>query len=141
MSGPTPLSISGAVGDIFGGIGDFMSASGYKKAAAIDTENKALTQEGVNITEFQQGRKNFQTIGAQQAEVAGAGLSAGGTNLNLLRSSMQQGSMAKQQIQVQGDITEANFQEEADAHSAAASSATTAGIGSLLSAPFKFFGL
>lgn len=124
--------IGGAVSDIFGGVGQFQAAKGYKAASAAAAENAQLAEQNARIQGVMAQRQITKTIGGQQADVAGAGLANSGSALDLLRDSAQQGSLTKQLIANQGDINVLGYQAESANYSAMASAAQTAGAGGIL---------
>lgn len=132
--------LGGAVSSIFGGMGDLAEASSYKKAAQLATQNAAIAQESTRIQEAQANRNIFQTIGKQQAQVAGAGLAASGSAIDLLRSSQQQGELTRQLIGTQGLIQQQGFLQEANSYSGMASAAKAAGAGGILGGIMKGVG-
>lgn len=114
--------LGGAVSSIFGGIGAEASAGGYEaaadaygKAARIATQNANLTLYSTQIQEAQQERKFEKVTGAETAATAGANLS-GGTAGDLMRSSIQQGALARSVIQAQGAVNRNAFLEQATAY-------------------------
>lgn len=138
--------IGGAVSSIFGGIGDLDEASAYGKAGAIERQNAQIAAATGRIQTIQADRQIYQTIGGQQADVAGAGLASSGSALDLLRSSMQQGALTKQLIANQTGLSVNSYTAEADSYEGrqAAAQAGAAGgfLGGLLklgSAALPFF--
>lgn len=129
--------LGGAVSSIFGAVGSFQSAKGYKQAAAFASENAQIAQQSANIQNLMASRKVYQTIGGQQADVAGAGLASSGSATDLLRSSAEQGSLAKQLITNQGAINVMGYEAEAASYSSMASAAKTSGIGGLIGGALK----
>lgn len=135
-----------AVSDIFAGFGDLTQAKGdileqqaYEKAAALARQNVEFTKESTAIKEAQQGRELSLSLGRTTSEVAGAGFAASGSALDILRSSAQQGAIAKAVTGEQGLITEAGYQEQAESYDLmaqaagnAAKNAQTASIGSFI---------
>jgi len=108
--------------------GDLAEASNYDLASGLATENAAYTNISTRIQQSQALRQETQTIGSQRAGVAGAGFSSGGTALNLMRDSANQGALAQGVIGMQGAITEAGYKEQASSFDtmAAAGRATAA---------------
>lgn len=141
MPGSIFGDLGGAVSDIFGAVGQFKSASGYQKAAQYATQNAQISEESTAIQEAMAQRKIYQTIGGQQADVAGAGLAASGSALDLLRSSAEQGSLTKQLVANQGAINVAGYQAEAASYESMASAAKTAGSGGILGGILKGVGV
>lgn len=132
--------LGGAVSSIFGGMGDLAEAKSYKKAADIATQNAAIANESTRIQEAQAGRNIFQTIGKQQAQVAGAGLAGSGSAIDLLRSSQQQGELTRQLIGTQGLIQQQGFLQEANAYTGMADAAKAAGAGGIFGGIMKGVG-
>lgn len=124
--------IGGAVKDLFGGIGEFESASGYKAAAGYATQNADIAKQSEQIQETQAQRKIYQTIGGQKADIGGAGLAESGSALDVMRSSAEQGSLTKQLIAAQGQINVNGYEEEASNYNAMATAAKTSGTGSII---------
>lgn len=124
--------LGGAVKDLFGGIGEFESAKGYEAAANFATQNAEISAQSTQIQETQAQRKIYQTLGGQKADVAGAGLAASGSSLDVMRSSAEQGSLTKQLIANQGAINVAGYEEEASNYNAMASAAKSSGTGSII---------
>lgn len=118
------MSIAGAFGDfggavssIFSGMGDEASAKAYGEAAAIEGDAASLAGGAAEMAKQQAAVKAAQTqlqvnqtIGAQQADIGGAGLKSGGSNINLLMSSTQQGALAVGTATQQGAVNALGFQ-------------------------------
>ena len=131
MSMPNFADIGSAASSIFGAMGDQAEAAEYKQAANLAEQNVAFEQESTNIQTTQANRQIYQTLGAQTTAIAGAGLANSGSAQDLYRSSVQQGNLQKQVIQIQGGIQENAYREAADAYRAqegAANSAAMAGF-------------
>ena len=123
----------GAVADLFASQGSELRAQGLgieagnlDAAAAFAGQNIGFTQQSTAIKEMAAERNIFQTMGAQEAGTAGAGFSASGSALDLLRSSAQQGALTKAVLGQQGLITEAGFAEQQRAYQAQANAARLA---------------
>jgi len=130
----------GAVQDIFAAMGDKAEAGLYRQAAQFAEQNVQFTKESTALKEFQQQRQAYKVIGEQKADVAGAGFSAGGTALDLLRESTQQAALAKETISLQGQIQEAGYEQQAKSYQMMASAADTAETGAFVSAGLKAAG-
>lgn len=134
-----PLSAGGfadlgsAVSDIFGAVGSAASAKGYSQAAGYAQQNAELAQQSTRIQELQASRKIYQTIGGQQADIAGAGLAKSGGALDIMRDSANQGSLTKQLIANQGAITVSGYQAESANYQAMATAAKAKSSGGFLS--------
>lgn len=129
--------IGGAVGDLFGAIGDEQAAAAYGKEAQIAGQNEALATTSAAIQEAQQARAVTQAIGSEQATTANAGFTMGGNASDLLRQSIQQGALAKSLITQQGTITALGFEEQRQAALGKEAASRTAGTGGFLSGIFK----
>ena len=130
--------LGGAVTDIFGALGQETAASAYTKAAAISTSNAAITASSGAITQEQENRLIMQTIGAEKASTAASGFETNsGGALDLMRSSVQQGALAKQLIANQSLITQQGFQQQAASETAQASQSKSAGTGGFLGGAIK----
>ena len=106
--------------------GDQAEAENYSRAATLASQNEQFTKESTSIKDVQAQRQIFQSIGGTQADVASAGLAESGGALDVLRSSAQQGALARAQVGAQGLITEAGYQEQAQSYQAMAAAADTA---------------
>lgn len=117
----------GAASDIFSGFtadmsaqikagGDLAEAQSYEMAAGLALQNEAFTKTATAVKTAQNDREVYQTISSQQAGVAGGGLAASGSALDLLRDSASQGALSHEIIGQQGLITEAGYQEQHDSY-------------------------
>lgn len=129
--------LGGAVSSLFGAVGSFASAKGYDAAAGYASQNAEIAAQSTQIQETQAQRKVYQTIGGQKADVAGAGLNASGSALDVIRSSAEQGSLTKQLIANQGAINVSGYEAEAANYSAMASASKAAGTGGILGGLLK----
>lgn len=96
--------------------GDIAEATSYGMAANLALLNKQYATTETAVKETQNQREIYQTISQQQAGVAGGGLAASGSALDLLRSSASQGALSQAIIGQQGLITEAGYQEQHDSY-------------------------
>lgn len=124
--------LGGAVGTIFGGVGQLAAAGGYEKASEIAAINAQISRQSSAIQQTQAQREIYKTLGGQQADIAGAGLAAAGSALDIVRSSAQQGALAKQLIAAQGMITTLGYEQESASYSAMAKAAKASGGGGIL---------
>lgn len=122
----------GAVKDIFGGIGSLQEAKGYEKAAKIEESNAQLAGASEQLQLFQTQRQFERAQGATQAGLAGAGLAASGSALDVLRMGAEQGALQKQIVSTQGQIQIQNFEQQAEADKALASAAKAGAAGGFL---------
>lgn len=113
---------AGAVSDIFAAKsqrlkakGDRLEAENYYMGADLADKNLAYTKESTAIKEAQAGREIYKTIGAQQAQVGGAGLASSGNAVDLLRESAQQGALHQAVLSQQGLIAEEGYKEQGSA--------------------------
>lgn len=134
-------NLGGAVGDLFGGIAGFSEANAYNQAASIEEQNIGLEQTSTALQEVQAQRAAYQTISSQKAEVGGAGFAAGGSALDLLRSSNQQASLTKGALALQGQIQENAYAQQAEAYKGQATAAQVKGAGGILGGILGIFGL
>lgn len=125
--------IGGAVGDLFAAsadrskaAGDRVEAGNYDLASTLATQNEKFTESSTAIKQAQLDRSIYQTIGGQQADVAGAGFANSGSSLDLMRDSAQQGALTKAVGAQQGLITEAGYTEQATSYTNMASAARMA---------------
>jgi hypothetical protein len=116
-------SFAGAASDLFASKGYSAKAKGdvfeqqnYQLAAKLAKQNEAYTVESTAIKQAQLDRQIYQTIGGQQADVAGAGFAASGSALDLMRDSAAQGALTKEVLAKQGVITEAGYAEQAQSY-------------------------
>lgn len=134
LSDKTFADFGGAASDLFAGFGDqakaqgdFAEATEYTEAAALAGQNEAFTKTSTAIKEAQQARELTQTVGGQQADVAGSGFSESGSSLDLLRDSASQGALTHAVLGQQGLITEAGYEEQQQSYNQMATAATNAG--------------
>lgn len=126
--------IGGAVSDLFASSGDkakaqgdFIEAKDYSLASDLATQNEKFAETSTAIKQAQLDRSIYQTIGGQQADVAGAGFAQSGSAIDLLRSSAQQGALTKAVAGQQGLIQEAGYKEQAESYANMSQAATIAG--------------
>lgn len=119
-----------AVSDLFGGFAAIKAAKGLKAGAALYDEasqfsalNAVLAGQQTKVSQVQADRQIYQTVGGQEADVAGAGFTAGGSALDILRSSAQQGALTRQVIGQQGLIKKEGFEQEAKSYALQAANA------------------
>jgi hypothetical protein len=116
----------GAESDRIKAQGDLAEATSYDMAAQLALLNEQYTKTETAVKETQNEREIYQTISSQQAGVAGGGLAASGSALDLLRSSASQGALSQAIIGQQGLITEAGYQEQHDSYTNMAAAARAA---------------
>lgn len=123
--------IGTGISDIGSGISSLFSAGGaadeasaYTTAASIAEENVMLTNRSTAIQEQQEQRQITQAIGTEQTDVAGAGMTSGGSASDLMRSSLQQGALSKQLIANQGEITAQGYAYQSSAYTGQAKAAS-----------------
>lgn len=112
-----------AVQDLFASEGATAEANSYNSAAQLADQNAQLTKTSTKIQQTQLAQKIYQTEGTQIADIAGAGFTESGSALDLLRSSAQQGSLAKSLVNIQGAINENSYAQQAGAYRGAAKAA------------------
>lgn len=123
-----------AVGSLFNAEGNAAEANSYTSAAQLEEQNAQLTAASTRIQETQQARTMAQSLGTTQADVASAGFTESGSALDILKSSAQQGSLAKSLINIQGAINENSYAAEAGADTAKAKAANEANTAGTISA-------
>lgn len=103
--------IGQAVGGVFAGMGYAAMKRGYGasadlfgRAAGLAEDNADLTREATGIKLLQGERQIYRVISGQQSDVAGAGFTASGSALDLLRDSTSQGELTMSLIERQGEI-------------------------------------
>ena len=99
----------------YGGVGEAYTtvAGTYETAAAQATNNATLEAAAGNIQEYQEALASQQTIGTQEADVAGSGFGQGGTALSLFRQSNRQAALTQALTGLQTNINVAGYQEQA----------------------------
>lgn len=123
------MSISGAVGDLFSAAGSFQEANAYGKAKDVALDNEAITLRSGQIQQQQENQAIITATGGEQAAVAGAGFTAGGSAGDLMRMSLQKGALNKQLLANQNEITAQGFEQQADAYKGQQQAAQTQGEG------------
>lgn len=129
--------VGGATSDLFAAYGAFQSAKSYGEAASQDLQNEQLQKQITNLQEVQASRKIGLQMGTEQADVAGAGFSSGGSAQDLLRSSAEQGALEKQAINMQGIMKENEFAQQALAAKSEQKAAKTSGYGEAIGAAIQ----
>ena len=136
VSNSTFGDFGAATSDIFAGLaasdkikGDELEQQSYSEAASLASQNAQFTAMSTGIQESQAQRELYLNTGKTQSDVAGAGFAASGSGLDILRSSVQQGSLQKAVIGQQGMITEAGYQEQAASYTNMAEAANAAAKG------------
>jgi hypothetical protein len=106
--------------------GDVVEGENYTEASELAEQNEKFTEISTAAQETMAQRNIYKGIGAQTADVAGAGFAESGSALDLLRESASQGGLQKALISTQGLVTEAGYQEQATSYANLASYAGTA---------------
>ena len=102
-----------ARGDLAAEAGYRAESQAYSEAAGFSRGNVQLAAESTLIQQYQQQRALAQSLGKTTAELGAAGLSSGGSGLDILRSSMAQGALARGLIGVQGSVEENAYAAQA----------------------------
>jgi hypothetical protein len=125
--------LGGAVSDLFAAsadrskaAGDRIEAQNYDLASSLANQNEQFTETSTAIKLQQLDRNIYQTIGGEQADVAGAGFANSGSSLDMLRDSAAQGALTKAVAGQQGLITEAGYKEQAQSYTNLAGAARLA---------------
>lgn len=130
FGGSTFTDTAGAVSDLFAASADQSKAQGlrlkaqgdalegqnYDLASTLALQNEQFATTSTAIKQAQNDRNIYQTIGGQQADVAGAGFAASGSALDIMRDSASQGALTKAVAGQQGLIQEAGYQEQATSY-------------------------
>jgi hypothetical protein len=109
--------------------GDIAEAGEYDLAAQLARQNKQYTEQSTAIQQLQLERNISSTIGGVRAGLAASGLKASGSGLYLLADSARQGALAHQVLSMQGQITEAGYEEQAQSYDVMAGAARMAASG------------
>lgn len=116
-------SLGGAVNDLFSAEGHQAKAKGlrieaddYDLASDYATQNEKFTETSTAIKQAQLDRENYRTMGGQQADIAGAGFTASGSALDIMRDSAAQGALTKAVGEQQGLITEEGYKVQAETY-------------------------
>lgn len=133
--------IGSAVSEIFGGIGDFAAASGYREAAKYAGQNAAISKVSGQIQQTQAQRQIYQTIGGGIADAGANGLAQSGSAMDVLRSSVSQGGLQKSLIANQSLIDQNSWLEKQQSDESAGQADEAAGAGDILSGVAGIFGL
>jgi len=95
----------------------------YTTAGDIAGNNAVVAEVAGNIKGLQERRQLTQTVGSQRAAVASAGFRNSGSAIDIMRSSVQQGALARQLNRAQTDLTKGGYLEESAASMAEAAGA------------------
>lgn len=126
-------ALGGAVSDLFAAQGLRTKAKGsrieaqeYDLASNLALQNEQFTKTSTAIKDAQAQRGIYQTLGQQQADVAGSGFAESGSALDLLRDSASQGALNKAVLNQQGQIEEAGYEEQSKSYQLMASASRMA---------------
>lgn len=150
----TASGFGGAVSDLFGGSGASAKAKGlkleaqaYRRSAGFALQQAEFTRQNTAIKDAQLTRNAFMVVGGTQAALGAAGLSGGGSALDVMAMNASQAALEKATSHASGLIAEQgykvqaeNFQSMAAAADAAAKAAKKSGIGSFISGGIKAAG-
>ncbi len=92
--------------------GDLAEQQEYTLAGQLAGQNEQFTEMSTQIKEAQTQREITKAMGTTSADIAGAGFSASGSGLDVLRESAGQGALTKAVTSEQGLITEAGYAEQ-----------------------------
>lgn len=95
--------------------GDDIEAGAYGTAAELARNNANLTTVAGEIQGIIEKRASSAAAGSLRADVAGAGLRMTGSNLALLRNSVQNGYLQQQLVRTQTEMTRGGYLEQAAA--------------------------
>lgn len=126
-------NIAGAVGDLFSsqataaGLhlkakGSQIAGENYRLAAGLAGENAAFVEGDTNVKTARAERQLYLGLGQEISGITGSGFRADtGTSLDLLRSSVEQGALERNLINIQGTIQEDAFKEQQKSYNTLAS--------------------
>lgn len=117
----------GAAGDLFGGIGDFLS--GQASASAYKTEEQWV-QEATALQLYMQKRQAYRVQSQAEAQIGAAGLAGGGSAEEIIRMNASNLALDAGMIAQKGG-------EEAGLYGMKARAAETAGWGGLVQGVLK----
>ena len=144
-SGLTSSGVSGALSGVGNAIGDFtaagaagQSASEYEAAAQVALSNEQVVK-GSLVTQIAQEQRKFElTMGAQRAQLAGAGFMQGdssgggsGSGYYLGKASTQQFNVNTSQITSQNYLQQQGYAQQATADENSAAQAQKAAQGDM----------
>jgi hypothetical protein len=133
-----------AASSLLGGYADLKAGNASAKVLRGNADtmrtNAELTANSTSLRVMQQQRKAYQVLGGQRADIAGAGLAASGSALDVIRSSAQQSSVDKSLIQMQGQIDVNSMTRQAQNYDAQAKAAQKAGKASFFGSIGKILG-
>lgn len=116
-----------AVQSIFGAKASGIMAQGYRdsagsygEAADIARKNAKIVEQSTELKTLQTDRQIYKVIGGQQSDVAGAGFAASGSALDLLADSQAQGELTRSLVELQGEIDQNAYLQQATAYEAQA---------------------
>ena len=130
----------GAAGDAASAAGDFAEAGAYGTAEKYAKQNAVIAGEAGAIKLEQTGRQIYKTLGAQQAEYGGAGLTGAGSAQSVLRDSISQGALEKAIVNEQTQINVTGYQEQAAQFQGMQAAAQAAGAGAAANGIGSIFG-
>lgn len=118
---------AGAVGDLLGGQatasglrlkarGSEVEGENYDLAAQLAKQNEEFSRESTAVKQTMADRQMYQTVGAEQSQIAASGFGQSGSALDILRDSASQGAMTHALVSQQGLIEEASYHEQATAY-------------------------
>jgi hypothetical protein len=147
ITGSGIAGVAGGIGNAFADFGsakaseiesqgDFTAGADYLRAKDIALQNEQITQQATDIQSAQLARKVLTTNASGQAQVANNNLE-GGSAGDILRSGIQQGSLAESVVKTQGAINKNAFAQQAEGYQAQSDSAVSAGNAALASAESK----
>ena len=141
-SGLTASGVSGAISGIGTAVGDFaavgadnQSAAAYEAAAQVALSNEQVVK-GSLVTQIAQEQRKFElTMGAQRAQLAGAGFMQGdggsGSGYYLGKASTSQFNVNTSQITTQNYLQQQGYAQQATADENSAAQAQKAAQGDM----------
>jgi hypothetical protein len=134
LGASTFSNLSGAASDLFTSFGDkskaqgdFVEGQNYGLASDLATQNAKFTEVSTGIKQTQMDREASLLRGGQEADVASAGFTEGGSALDIMADSARQGAITHAVAGEQGLITEAGYNEQAASYKLMQGAANDAG--------------
>ncbi len=133
LSSSTFSNLGGAASDLFASQGfkakakgDVFEQKNYLLAAGLSDKAAGFAETSTALKTMQADREFQKSLGQTTADIAGAGFTAGGSALDIMRDSASQGALAHAVASQQGLITEEGYKEQAQSYRNMASAAQVA---------------
>jgi len=133
LSSSTFSNLGGAASDLFAAEGFKAKAKGnefeqknYLLAAGLSDKAAGFAETSAALKTMQSDRELQKSLGQTTADIGGAGFTAGGSALDIMRDSASQGALAHAVSVQQGLITEEGYKEQGQSYRNMASAAQVA---------------